>query len=360
MDLSLYFPIAGLSFNVLTILAVGMVGGIVSSGLGIGSGVIVTPALLTLIGVPPFVAVTSQMGNAIGVNLIGFLGYWRKRDVDFSLGFCLLIGGILGAFTEMYLFQWLKKGDVNEKIALLNVIVLTSLATLFLAQNIKALFKPAHSDKSITMRYWMIYFPWHKIFIRSRTEISILIPILVGFGTGLLTSTLGGGNSLFMMPLLSYLIGRVTPVVQGTTLFAGFIITMVVTVIHCCTHSPFDLLLVFFLLIGGTFGSRIGVLLSYFFPRQYLGLLGAGVIYLISAKFAFNLWHHFSGSVTIKSIATFKDASSPPSNQLWTLNLANFLDQSLMSYTVLGIISIILVAIILEKALQRAIILFYK
>lgn len=360
MELNLFFPIAGLSFNVLTILAVGIVGGIVSSGLGIGSGVIVMPALLTLIGVPPFIAVTSQMGNAIGVNLIGFLDYWRKRAVDFGLGFYLLTGGIMGAFTEMFLFQWIRKGNVNEKIAFVNVIVLTSLATLLFVQNLRSLLRPANVDKSITMRHWMIYFPWHKIFIRSRTEISILIPILIGFGTGLLTSTLGGGNSLFMMPIISYLIGRVTPVVKGTTLFAGFIITTVATVIHCYNHSPFDLLLVFFLLIGGTFGSRMGVLLSYFLPRQYLGLLGAGVIYLISAKFAFNLWDHTTCSAIIKSSETLKNAVSLPLNQLWTLYILDFLQHSLIGYTLLGIVSVILVAIILEKVLQRVLILFYK
>ncbi len=290
MDLDLFFPIAGLSFNALTILAVGLAGGIVSSSLGIGSGVVVTPALLMLIGVPPFVAVTSQMGNAIGVNLMGFLGYWRKRDVDFSLGFYLFIGGVLGAFTEIWLLHRLRQGSASQNMALIYIVVLGVLATLLLVQSIRAFFEPKSSEKSVMMRHWMIYFPWHKIFIRSRTEISILIPIFVGLGTGLLTSTLGGGNSLFMMPIISYLIGRVSPVVQGTTLFAGFMITTVVTIIHCFTHTPFDLVLVFMLLVGGTLGSKLGFFLSYIFPRQCLGLLGALVIYLISAKFAFDLW----------------------------------------------------------------------
>lgn len=358
MDLNLFFPIAGLHFNLLTIFSVGVMGGLVSSSLGIGSGVIVTPALLTLIGVPPLVAVTSQMGNAIGTNLMGFLGYWRKRDVDLGLGFYLLLGGILGAFTEMFLFRWLAKGDVNQKIALVNVIVLTSLATLFLIQNIFSLFKKPNSDKNVTMRYWMIYFPWHRIFIRSRTEISILIPILVGFVTGLLTSTLGGGNSLFMMPILSYLIGRVTPVVQGTTFFAGFVITTLVTLIHCLTHSPFDLLLVLFLLIGGTFGSRMGILLSYLLPRQYLGLIGAAVIYSISARFAYNLWYPKSVSIPISE--SLSKAISLPSHQLWTLYLSDFLHSSLIGYTLAGILGIILIAIFLEKMLQRILVLFYK
>ena len=358
MDLDLFFPIAGLSFNALTILAVGLAGGIVSSGLGIGSGVVVTPALLMLIGVPPFVAVTSQMGNAIGVNLMGFLGYWRKRDVDFGLGFYLFIGGVLGAFTEIWLLHRVRQGSASQNMALIYIVVLGVLATLLLVQSIRAFFESKSSEKSVMMRHWMIYFPWHKIFIRSRTEISILIPIFVGLGTGLLTSTLGGGNSLFMMPIISYLIGRVSPVVQGTTLFAGFMITTVVTIIHCFTHTPFDLVLVFMLLVGGTLGSKLGFFLSYIFPRQCLGLLGALVIYLISAKFAFDLWGGASAKLGIVSPTMPLDVV--PLNQSWTIFLSDFMQNSLMAYIVTGIFSIILVAIVLEKMLQRTLNFFSK
>ena len=361
MDLNLFFPIAGLTFNTLTILAVGFMGGLVSSGLGIGSGVVVTPALLVILGVPPLVAVTSQMGNAVGVNLIGFLGYWRRRDVDFSLGIYLFLGGLLGAFAEIILLKWLNHGSVHHRIALIYVVVLTSLGTLLLVQNLRAFIRPTPTDKSVMMRYWMIYFPWHKIFIRSRTEISILVPILVGLGTGLLTSTLGGGNSLFMLPILSYLIGRVTPVVPGTTLFAGFMITTVVTIIHSFAQSPFDLLLVFFLLIGGIVGSKIGVRLSYHFPRHYLGLVGAFVIYLISAKFAFDIWGvSYKGQPLVSSSHALVQGSEVFSNVSWTHIFSDFLQQTLVGYVSLGILSIILMAILLEKLLQKAITLFYR
>ncbi len=354
MELDLFFPIAGLSFNILTILAVGFLGGVVSSALGIGSGVVVTPALLIIIGVPPLVAVTSQMGNAIGINLMGFLGYWRRRDVDFSLGLYLFWGGLLGAFAEISLLKWFNKGSIHHKMDIIYVVVLTSLATLLLVQNVRAFIKPQSSEKGVMMRYWMIYFPWHKIFVRSRTEISILIPILVGLGTGLLTATLGGGNSLFMMPLLSYLIGRVSPVVPGTTLFAGFMITLVVTVIHCFAQSPFDLLLVFFLLIGGIAGAKIGVRLSYQFPRHYLGLLGAAVIYGISLRFALNLESDnpspgFS-SLPIETI----------SNPTWTHIFADFLHNYPITYIILGILSIILLAIVLEKILKTTVAFFHR
>lgn len=359
MDFNLFFPIAGHNFNALTILVVGLVGGVVSNSLGIGSGIVVTPALLTLIGVPPFVAVTSQMGNAIGINCMGFLSYWRRRDIDFSLGAYLFVGGALGVSAEIWLLRCFHKDTVGEKMVFVYTIVLTALATLLLIQNIKAIFSPKTSYKGVIMRHWMIYFPWHRIFIRSRTEISILVPLAVGFGTGLITASLGGGNNLVMLPIISYLIGRISPVVQGTTLFASFMITFVATGIQCFAYTPFDLLLVLILMIGGTIGSKIGVFISYYVPRYYLGIVGSLVIYSISAKFIFDFKNH-----NLKEAAHSVDHVSNSLSSLpqlpKTLILLDFLHHSLIGYVCFGIISIILVAFLLEKALQHTMALFSK
>eukprot|EP01037_Dinobryon_pediforme_P011330 gene11330-11417_t len=204
-----------------------LVGGFASGMLGIGSGVVITPALM-MVGVPPLIAVASQLNNSIGTNFIGFLGYWRKRDVDFGLAGYLFVGGIGGAFAELYLLDWLHQDGVAYK----------------------------------------------------RMAIVYAVVLRVGVMTGMLTSTLGGGNSLFMMPIVGYLIGRTSPVVAGTTLLAGFAITVAVTLVHGLKSEPFDIFLVFILLFGSTIGSQIGVRSSYSLPRPYLGLLG-GVMSLI-------------------------------------------------------------------------------
>ena len=201
MSLDVFFPIVGIYLSPFVILGLGLMGGFASGMLGIGSGVIITPALM-MIGVPPFFAVSTQLNNAIGTNLIGFLGYWRRRDVDFGLAGYLFVGGILGAIIEMLLLDSIPSdGALYTKMAIIYVVVLGSLGIAFIIQNIKALTRKNTHHKAVMMRHWMIYFPWHRIFMRSRTEMSILVPIGVGMMTGLLTSTLGGGNSLFMMPI---------------------------------------------------------------------------------------------------------------------------------------------------------------
>jgi uncharacterized membrane protein YfcA len=356
MNLEIFFPIAEISLNSLIILGLGLVGGFASGMLGIGSGVVITPALM-MIGVPPLIAVASQLNNAIGTNFIGFLGYWRKRDVDFGLAGYLFVGGIGGAFAELYLLDWLHQGGVAYKrMAIVYAVVLSVLGFAMLMQNIKSLTKTKSNQKAVMMRHWMIYIPFHRIFTRSRTEMSVLVPLGVGVMTGMLTSTLGGGNSLFMMPIVGYLIGRTSPVVAGTTLLAGFAITAAVTLVHGLKSEPFDIFLVLILLFGSTIGSQIGVRSSYSLPRPYLGLLGGIVILLISSKFIYDL---FKPDVRINTMTEIVTPADPLINDVssivnpWTEAFLHFFQKAPFLYVLSGILGVILISMLIENLLHR-------
>ncbi len=349
MSLDVFFPIAGIDLNPFVVLGLGLMGGFASGMLGIGSGVIITPALM-MIGVQPFFAVSTQLNNAIGTNLIGFLGYWRRRDVDFGLAGYLFAGGMIGAAIEMLLLDSIPSdGAIYTKMAVIYVIVLGGLGISFIIQNIKALSRKNAHPKAVMMRHWMIYFPWHRIFMRSRTEMSILVPIGVGVMTGVLTSTLGGGNSLFMMPIVAYLIGRTSPVVAGTTLLAGFAITTVVALVHGFKSEPCDIVLVALLLIGSTIGSQIGVRASYALPRPYLGLLGGFVILLIGSKFTYDL---FKPQMEASQIVTDTLLSNTASHWFSSL-FTGWINHSLFSYVLICVFSVIVAAILIEQLLDR-------
>jgi uncharacterized membrane protein YfcA len=355
MSFDIFFPIAGIHLDPFVVLWLGLLGGFASGMLGIGSGVIITPALM-MIGVQPFFAVSTQLNNAIGTNLIGFLGYWRRRDVDFGLAGYLFAGGILGAIIEMLLLDSIPSdGAIYTKMAIIYVVVLGGLGTSFIVQNIKALTRKNTHTKAVMMRHWMIYFPWHRIFMRSRTEMSILVPIGVGMMTGVLTSTLGGGNSLFMMPIVAYLIGRTSPVVSGTTLLAGFAITAVVALVHGFKSEPCDIVLVALLLIGSTIGSQIGVRTGYAVPRPYLGLLGGFVILLIGAKFTYDLFKpQVETSMVIDTVSNPSSSIGLEAATHWlTSFFTEWIHYSLFSYVFICVFSVIFAAILIEQLLDR-------
>lgn len=278
MNFELTLPIAGVTLNLFLILGLGWVGGFLSGMLGVGGGVIITPALMVL-GVPPLVAVASQVNHSIGTNLTGFLNYRRNNDVDFRLGGILLIGGIIGAILGVYLLRWLNAhGQAVSIITISYIIVLAAMSFVLFRQSLKTLAHYRSASKVIQTPSWTRFIGLKIYFTRTRVELSILLPLLVGIVNGTLTSSLGVGNGIFMMPAISYLIGRTSPVVYGTTLLAGVGMSIVTTFMYAIGTQSVDLFLVLILLGGGIIGSQMGVRFGYSLPRPYIGIIGALVI----------------------------------------------------------------------------------
>ncbi len=278
MNFELTLPIAGVTLNLFLILGLGWVGGFLSGMLGVGGGVIITPALMVL-GVPPLVAVASQVNHSIGTNLTGFLNYRRNNDVDFRLGGILLIGGIIGAILGVFLLRWLNAhGQAVYIITISYIIVLAAMSFVLFRQSLKTLAHYRSATKVIQTPSWTRFIGLKIYFTRTRVELSVLFPLLVGLVNGALTSSLGVGNGVFMMPAISYLIGRTSPVVYGTTLLAGVGMSVITTFMYAIGTQSVDLMLVLILLGGGILGSQMGVRFGYALPRPYIGMIGALVI----------------------------------------------------------------------------------
>lgn len=292
--LTVFFPITGMFLDPLLIFFTGLFGGFVSGFLGLGCGVIITPMLMEF-GIPPLIAVATQLCHAVGTNLTSFLTYKRRMDVDFHLAAYMLMGGMLGAGFEWLLLSYSPDAKaIFNKFVYVYIIILLIFGIIMLVQSFKG-WKRSDSAKhlkSVSMRRWMIYLPFHKIFVRSRTEMSILIPIFVGFLAGILVSSLGGGNNLFMAPIITYLIGRISPVVNGTTALVGCVITAVIALVYSQSNYCCDMFFVLLLFAGAAFGSWIGVKLTYRLPRYYLYAMGSLVVFLMASRQIFKLVHH--------------------------------------------------------------------
>ena len=245
-------------------------------------------------GVPPMIALATQLCHAVGTNFTTFLTYKRKMDVDFHLAIYILLGGTLGA-----LFEWIiLKTSANSRFAFnkfiyVYILILTIFGVIMLVQSYKTW---RHNDtakykKSVFLRRWMLYLPLHKIFVRSRAEMSIIIPFFVGFLAGLLVSSLGGGNNLFMAPIITYLIGRISPVVYGTTALAGCVITAIIALVYSTNDYCCDILFVLLLFVGASVGSWIGVQLTYKVKRYFIYAIGALIVFLMATRQIYNLIH---------------------------------------------------------------------
>ena len=96
--MDIYLPIAEVSLDVFVLLGLGAAVGFLSGVFGVGGGFLLTP-LLIFIGVPPAVAVASSANQLVGASVSGVIAHWRRGNVDFKMGYVLLVGGLcrLGA-----------------------------------------------------------------------------------------------------------------------------------------------------------------------------------------------------------------------------------------------------------------------
>ena len=53
--------------------------------------------LLIFLGIPPVVAVGTEAPHVLASSVSGVIAHWRRKNVDFKMGFFLLIGGVIGS-----------------------------------------------------------------------------------------------------------------------------------------------------------------------------------------------------------------------------------------------------------------------
>ncbi|MDR1609491.1 MAG: sulfite exporter TauE/SafE family protein [Holosporales bacterium] len=333
-----------LLFGILLVFVTGLVGGFVSGFLGIGCGIIITPMLMEF-GVPPLTAIATQLCHAVGTNLTNFLTYKRKHDVDFHLASYMLIGGTMGAICEwMFLEKYSTQKTAFDKFVYVYVTVLVIVGIVMLSQSISEWRNGSEKQhrKGVLMRRWMLYLPFHRIFARSRSEMSILIPIFVGFLAGVLVAALGGGSNLFMVPIITYLIGRISPVVNGTTSVVSSAITVVITLIYSRSGYCCDIIYVLLLFAGAAFGSMIGVKLTYNARRSHTYAIAVVVVFAMATRQIF--W---------VANGAFLNGLSHASLYIDIGTLPQLAKDRPLAYTTICLFVVIMAALLCEKFMRK-------
>src|SRR5271156_5976659 len=86
--------------TILTILAIGLVVGVLVGLLGIGGGVVLVPAMVYLLGYDQHLAQGTSLFILLPPIGLGALrGYWKNGDVDLPAGILCAIGFFLGGYA---------------------------------------------------------------------------------------------------------------------------------------------------------------------------------------------------------------------------------------------------------------------
>ncbi|MEM7616987.1 MAG: sulfite exporter TauE/SafE family protein [Pseudomonadota bacterium] len=289
--MQIYLPIAEIPVDIFTLLALGIITGILSGMFGVGGGFLMTP-LLIFIGISPAVAVSSSANQIMAASFSGFLAHWRRNNVDFEIGILLLIGGIIGSSIGVWLFAILKNiGQIDLLISLTYVVFLGGVGYFMIIESTRSIFAKDKISKKKSVEenifYKIPYFKRH--FVRSDIHISALLPLITGFIAGMLVSIMGIGGGFIMIPAMIYILGMPTSIVIGTSLFQIIFTTANVTLLQALSTQTVDIVLSFILLVGSVIGAQIGTKIGLKLKAEHLRVMLAIMVLIVAFKLGLGL-----------------------------------------------------------------------
>ena len=286
--MSIYLPIAEMYVNIFLIIFIGMIVGALSGLFGVGGGFLMTP-LLIFLGIPPVVAVGSEAPHVLASSVSGVIAHWRKKNVDFKMGFFLLSGGVIGSTLGVNLFKLLKTyGQIDIVIQFLFIIFLGFIGMSMAFESAKTTIKNYRTTSAIRTKLhqhsWIHGLPFKLRFHRSKLYISAIPPILIGFFVGVLSAMMGVGGGFIMIPAMVYILGMSTNVVVGTSLFQIIFVTANSTFFQSYLNQTVDIVLSALMILGGVIGAQIGVRIGSQLKAEYLRGILAILVLLVCAK----------------------------------------------------------------------------
>jgi hypothetical protein len=291
-----FLPIAHMDVNIVLISSYGALVGFLSGLVGVGGGFLITP-LLIFTGIPPIVAVSSGAAQMAGTASGASYLHWRHGNIDFKMGFILLIGSWLGGGFGVYLSKvLLRAGQFGNVVVFLYVILLGFIGVSMLIESLRAVFRKGAPGKTTAPaaskssgRTWMERLPWQTRYPVSGVSMSALGPLLLGAAVGIMTSLMGVGGGFIMVPVMIYLLKMPTKIVVGTSLFQLLFTTAAVSIMQAGVNHAVDPFLALILILGSVLGTKLGAGLGARLPAEKLRLILALVVVAVAVKMVVTL-----------------------------------------------------------------------
>ncbi len=287
----MYLPIAGNSVNIFIIFGLGGFVGLLSGIFGVGGGFLMTP-LLMMFGIPPTVAAATDSNQIVGASTSGTLAHWRLGNVDFKMGFMLLIGGILGGTLGVEVIKVLRAmGNADFLINVTYVLMLGGVGIYMFIDSVQGLRGStapvkgtAAPKKESTYAKILNALPMQTHFEKSGVRISLVLPLVFGTLVGILAAIMGVGGGFIMVPVMVYMLRMPMHVVVGTSLFQILFTCVNVTIMQSYSNHTVDFVLALLLLLGSTIGAQVGTKISKKLKADQLKILLASLVLLVCVK----------------------------------------------------------------------------
>jgi uncharacterized protein len=255
-------------------IAVGLVVGTLVGLTGLGGGMVLLPVLISILGVPPIVAV----GSDAVINCVTKIGagglHWRQGNVSWPIVLSLAYGSIPGAILGVAVLAWVRAsyGDgVNDflRVAIGALLVLIPIGYLF---NLRS---PAPQISLSQL---------HKTKFRFGVT-------LIGFCAGILVglTSIGSGSVILMLLLVFY--GFAPAMMVGTDIIHAVLLAGLTGLMQFKLGNV-DLALVLCVLVGSVPGGLLGAYLTNHVSASRLKQILCALLIAVGARMLWGALPH--------------------------------------------------------------------
>ncbi len=255
----------------------GLVVGGLGGFFGVGGGFLMVPMLNVVFGIPYNIAVGSDLGQMCGMSTAATVRHMRFGNIDFKLGFLMIVGTAAGVEAGANVLEVLKHAGtvsvIGRELEIMSLVMslvygalLIFLGTAMVRESLRSIKRsrgrvdlaPEAPGSPIAMRLRTLrIWPMVSLPASGIEAVSLWVILAIGFLTGLLSGMLGVGGGFIRMPALVYMLGCPTVVAVGTDLFEIMFSSGYGVLTHAFKGNV-HLVLVLALLIGTTIGAQVG------------------------------------------------------------------------------------------------------
>jgi uncharacterized membrane protein YfcA len=246
---------------------IGLAAGIFGSIVGVGGGIIITPAL-TFLGFPPAQIASTSLIAVTFASSSSTMAYARQKRIQYQIGIKIAASAIPGAIVGAYLSSYLALDAF--KIIFAIILLITGLYII----------QPSSIKEDR---------------VKKISRASMLFTYTIGFVAGTVSSLFGIGGGIVFVPVLVVIFGMPMFKASPTSQLAVFITSVAGSITHSVLAHP-DYTLAVFLSAGATIGGQIGAKISYRVKESLLRKVLFISLFLVAARLIFDSFINLQAS----------------------------------------------------------------
>jgi uncharacterized membrane protein YfcA len=250
----------------LVLVIIGLGAGILGSLIGVGGGLLMTPAL-TFLGLNPGQISSTSLFAVTFASASSTISYSKQKKIRYDLALKTAIVAIPGAISGAFISSLIELESFKLYFGILLI-----LTVIYLATN-KSLLREKGKEGT------------------TRFSLSRLIFYSGVFGAGIISSIFGIGGGIIFVPLLVFVIGMTVAAASPTSQLALFITSFTGTITHAILGHP-DYFHAGALATGAFFGGQIGARISDKVGESLLRKLFSGSLMAVAAKLIYDFLSH--------------------------------------------------------------------